>query len=194
MGIAALNINISIGKILKYLVYAILAIVVGYTIKGTLTYLFGQDLRIWQNAFSYVNADQWYLVAKNALLFMPLMFISACATNYMIRYDRPEWLDTLIVVAINSLPIILLWVISAITLAGQEAFTGTFVCDFVCAYSFLTAVPMFTYLNRKLYKLTNSVWLGTFVCSLLLGWLLVNTLGTGDGYYGQTILNTLFGC
>lgn len=159
-----------------------------------MTYLFGQDLRIWQNAFSYVNADQWYLVAKNALLFMPLMFISACATNYMIRYDRPEWLDTLIVVAINSLPIILLWVISAITLAGQEAFTGTFVCDFVCAYSFLTAVPMFTYLNRKLYKLTNSVWLGTFVCSLLLGWLLVNTLGTGDGYYGQTILNTLFGC
>lgn len=194
MGIAALNINISIGRILRYLVYAILAVAVGYTINGALTYLFGQDLRVWQNAFSYVNADQWYLVAKNALLFMPLMFISACATNYMIRDNRPEWLDTLIVVAVNSVPILLLWIISAITLNTQETFTGTFVCDFVCAYSFLTAVPMFTYLNRKLYKLTNSVWLGTFVCSLLLGWLLVNTLGTGDGYYGQTILNTLFGC
>ena len=194
LGIAALNINIPIGKILKYFVYSLLVVVVGYTINGALTYLFGQDLRVWQNAFSYVNADQWYLVAKNTLLFMPLMFISACATNYMVRDDRPEWLDTLIVVLINGAPIALLCLVSAIVLNVEAKFTGTFVCDFVCAYSFVTAVPMFTYLNRKLYKLTNSVWLGTFVCSILLGWLLVNTLGTGDGYYGQTILNTLFGC
>lgn len=193
-GLAALNINIPIVKILKYLCFAVFAVVVGYSINGMLTYLFGQDLRVWQSSFSYVKADQWALVLKLALVFLPMMFVSACAINYMVRDDRPEWLDTLIVVVINSAPIWILCIVSLLVLKYEAEFTGKFVCDFVCAYSFVSAVPVFTYLNRKLYKLTNSVWLGTFVCALLLAWLVVNVNGTGDNYSPQTFLNYILGC
>lgn len=192
-GFAVLNINISIGKIFKYLLFAVFAVVVGYSINGMLTYLFAQDLRIWQASFSYIKADQWGLVLRLALVFLPMMFVSACAINYMVRDDRPEWLDTLIVVVINSAPIWILCVVDLLVLKYEPEFTGKFVCDFVCAYSFVSAIPIFTYLNRKLYKLTNSVWLGTFVCALLLAWLVVNVNGTGDNYAPQTVLNAFLG-
>ena len=57
----------------------------------------------------------------------------------------------------------------------------------------LTVVPITTYLNRKMYKLTKSIWAGAALCAILVAWTLVCTLGINDVFYGQTALgNFLF--
>ena len=174
-GIAALNIKIKFSSILKYLLCAIMLTVIGYMVSGTLDYLFGQELRIWQTAFCPMPADRWFLVLKYALVLMPMFFLMSCGVNYMVRTDLPEWKDTLITVLLNSLPVWLCCIISAIVV-NSKPFYGLFFCDFVCCYSLVGSIPILTYINRKLYKLTNSVW-----------------LGTGDIYYPQTMLGVLLG-
>ena len=192
-GLAALNINIKFTSIMKYLALSLMLLVVGYVINGTLEYLFGEDLRIWQNAFSDVKPELWYVVLVYGLTTLPFMFLMSCGINYTVRTDIPEWKDTLITVVVNSAPIWLLWLITVIVVNSTAHFNGTFFCDFVCSYSFVGLIPIVTYINRKLYKMTNSIWLGTFVCSVLIAWDLVCTLGTGDFYYPQNIWSLLMG-
>ena len=192
-GIAALNIHIKFTDILKYLALSLILLVVGYVINGSLKYLFGQDLRIWQNAFSDVKPELWYLVLVYGLTILPFMFLMSCGINYTVRTDIPEWKDTLITVVVNSAPIWLLWLITTIVVNNTSHFNGTFFCDFVCSYSFIGLIPIITYINRKLYKMTNSIWAGTFVCTVLIAWSLVCTLGTGDFYYPQNIWGLLLG-
>ena len=70
---------------------------------------------------------------------------------------------------------------------------GAAISDFTLSYSMLLFVPVTVYVSRKLYKMTNSVWLGAFINAMLLSWTLVCSAGIADKYYGQSIIAILFG-
>ena len=57
----------------------------------------------------------------------------------------------------------------------------------------LLLVPLTVLINRRLYRRTNSVWLGAFVNALLIAWVLVCSNGTSDMYYGNTLVSVIFG-
>lgn len=191
-GLAALNIGIKFRNIMKYLLIGIILLVAGYVTNAFLGYFFGQDLRIWQTVFGDMKAENWFLVLQYGVLLLPLYFSLSCGINYMVRTDIPEWKDTLIAILLNTLPIWLLFFINVIV-TGSAPFTGTFFSDFLCSYSFLGLIPIIVYINRRLYKFTNSIWASTFVCTLLVAWCLVSSLGTGDLYYSQNWLGNLIG-
>lgn len=177
---------------MKYLLIALILLVTAFAANSVLEYLFGQDFRIWQTAFSQMKAENWAIVLKYAIVLLPLYFCISCGINYMVRTDIPEWKDTLITVVLNTLPIWICCLINYIV-AQSTPFTGRFFSDFLSSYSFLGLIPIITYINRRMYKATNSIWSSTFVCTLLVAWCIVSSLGTGDIYYSQNWLGNLIG-
>ena len=52
-------------------------------------------------------------------------------------------------------------------------------------------LPLTTYLSRKLYKLTGSVWTGTILITFLISWATVSSIGYNT-YIGQSVWSTFF--
>ena len=191
-GFAALNMNTGFKGFIRHLEIALILLIAAYASLAVMQYFFGQEYRIWMTVFGEMKADYWYMALRYFIVLFPLYVIIAMGLNYPTRTDIPEWKDTLYTVLINSVGIWLCCLIN-ILVAYSRPYNGLFFSSFICSYHMVTVVPLTAYLNRKLYKLTNSVWAGAALCALLVSWSLVCTLGINDVFYGQTWLgNFLF--
>lgn len=190
--LSVLNIGIRFKNIIKHITLAIILVIAAYASLAMIQYFFGQEYRLWMTAFSEMKADYWYIALRYVLLLFPLYMLISMGINYGARNDIPEWKDTLICVLVNSAGIWLCCLIN-ILVAFSKPYQGLFFSSFICSYQMLTVVPITTYLNRKMYKLTKSIWAGAALCAILVAWTLVCTLGINDVFYGQTALgNFLF--
>ena len=99
--------------------------------------------------------------------------------------------EIILTVVINSIGVSLLCLFCYIMWFVN--WTGAAISDFTLSYSMLLFVPVTVYITRKMYKVTNSVWLGAFLNAVLLAWSLVSSAGIADKYYGQGIISLLFG-
>jgi len=190
--LGVLNIGIGFKNILRHLALALILLAAAYSSLSAIQYFFGQEYRLWMTAFSEMKADYWYIALRYFVVLFPLYLLIAAATNYTTRADIPEWKDTVMTVIISSAGIWLCCLIN-ILVAYSRPYDGTFFSSFICSYHMVTVVPITVYLNRKMYKLTNSIWAGAALCAILVAWSLVCTLGINDVFYGQTALgNFLF--
>ncbi len=186
-GLATANFGIGFKNFLKCIAISIILLIAAYASLAVMEYFFGQEYRIWMTEFSEMKADYWYMALRYAIILFPMFIIIAAGTNYSVRSDIPEWKDTLITVLVNSVGIWLCCLINYI-IAQNTTFNGTFFSSFICSYQMLTIVPLTVYINRKMYKLTNSIWVGAALCALLISWSFVASLGINDAFYGQTWL------
>jgi hypothetical protein len=85
------------------------------------------------------------------------------------------------------------WLVVVGSFLSRLAWTGRSFSEFTLSYSMLFYIPVSVIINRKLFKMTKSVWLGALVNAALVSWLMVCKSGCGDGYYAQNILSVLFG-
>ena len=154
--------------------------------------VFNQDFRFWQLMFGEMKVEQWFEVAlPYMILFLPCYLIIGMAINHGADEKISEGKDMLKTIVINSLGVwglclfcYVMWFIN---------WKGAAISDFTLSYSMLTFVPLTVYITRKMYKLTNSVWLGALLNSMLLAWTLTCSAGIADKYYGQSFLSILFG-
>lgn len=186
-GLRVANFGIGLKNVLKCLVVAVILLIAAYASLAVIEYFFGQEYRIWMTEFSEMKADYWYMALRYAAILFPMFILIAAGTNYSVRSDIPEWKDTLITVLVNSVGIWLCCLLNYI-IAQNTTFDGTFFSSFICSYQMLTVVPLTVYINRKMYKLTNSIWVGAALCTLMISWSLVCSLGINDSFYGQTWL------
>ena len=190
--LSVLNLNVGFKNFIKHLEIALILLIAGYMSLAVMQYFFGQEYRIWMTVFAEMKADYWYMALRYFIVLFPMYVIIALALDYPTRTDIPEWKDNVFTVFINSVGVWLCCIIN-ILIAFSKPYNGLFFSSFICSYHMVTVVPLTTYVNRKIYKLTNSVWAGAALCAMLVSWSLVCTLGINDVFYGQTWLgNFLF--
>lgn len=192
VGFKALNLAPGFSRVLKTILLAIIVIAFANFQLVVIERVFNQDFRFWQLMFGEMKIEHWFEVAlPYMILFLPCYLIIGMAINHGADDKIPEGKDMVKTIVINSLGVwglclfcYIMWFVN---------WKGAAISDFTLSYSMLTFVPLTVYITRKMYKLTNSVWLGALLNSMLLAWTLTCSAGIADKYYGQSFLSLLFG-
>lgn len=186
-GLVPLNIKMNVRSILKCILASLLLLCAAYGSLMVIDYFFGQDYRAWMTAFTEMKADFWFAGIPYAVIIFPLFVIIGAAVNYTVRTDLPEWLDTLILIVVNSLGI---WLCCLANYAiAKVSYDGTLFSVFNISYQFLLSVPITLYLSRKLFRLTKNIWTGAALNTIIIVWSMMGSLGINDAYIGQTLLS-----
>lgn len=187
LGFAALNLKLKAGSILKTLLLAVLLLCAGFAAFRLVDYLFNEDFRLWVTAFTSMKVEYWGLVWRYSLITTPFLLVMGATINYTVRQDIPEWKNTLFTVAASSAGIWICYLVNNLVLSsGGGTFSG-----WESSYSILFLAPVTTYIARKMYRLTNSIWLGAFTNSLLISWTMISSVGYGT-YIPQTLFSSFF--
>jgi len=186
-GLMVLNIKMKPANILKTILASVILLAAAYLSLIVIVYLFNENYQLWVVIFTEMKVEYWGLVWRYYILFFPLLLLVGAVANYTIRKDIPEWKDNLITVVINSLGVWILWLISYLVLhSGGATFSS-----FNSSYAMLLLVPITFYITRKMYKITNSIWLGASINALLICWTLISSVGYHT-YIPQSFFSSFF--
>lgn len=189
------NFRIGLTNILRCVVISGAFIIVGYLMLSLSEYFFQQDFRWWMTAYTELKANHWLYVINYAALMVPFFFLISSSVNYLsnetLGGKKPLW-DLVITVMVNSAG---LWICCAVS--ALLAYTGLMpdklFSSFILTYGAMLTIPINLFIMRKSYKMTNSVWTGVLICSLLTAWLLVSTSGMNGMYIPQSWLSIFLG-
>ena len=189
-GLGVLNVNLGLKNILKSILLGFLLICMCYNVLLICEYLFREDFRFWMSILTELKVDYWWIVFKYALFFFIPYLVIGAAVNYGVRNDIPEWKDTLLCVFFNSAGV---WILCLLNyLIARITNSASLFSNFICSYQLCFFVPITVYLSRKMYKLTNSIWVGATFNALLVAWATIAENGTHTMYVGQNWLSTFF--
>ena len=191
-GLQQLNVAVGVSVVLKTILMGIITIAFANGLLVVISRLFNQDFRFWQMMFSDMKIEHWLVVGTPyVILFFVLYLIIGASINYgadSVLTGKKEMIAT---VVINSCGV---WILCLFCyIMWFVNWTGAAISDFTLSYSMLLFVPVTVYITRKMFKITNTIWLGAFLNACLLTWTLVSSAGIADGYYGQGILSIIFG-
>ena len=189
------NFTIGLKNIIKCLAVSVIFILFGYLLMSLVQYLFYQDFRIWMVMFSPLTADQWLIVIRYALLVLPFMFITNVTTNFLGDVSKGKKSDNLDVLVTVAIAVAGVWALAGVThIVDYSGLTpGQSITSFMLTYGAIIYLPIMTFISRKIYQATKNVWIGTFVSSLLLAWMLVCMSGTNSMYVPQTWITNFLG-
>lgn len=186
---SALHVKISPVAFLKSLLLTLIVLIVCYMTMVVTTRVFGQDFRFYETMCSEMRAEGWLYALPYFIVFIVTYLIINLGINYGERTDISEGKELLFNVLFNSVGA---WLVCLFSYLSRLAWTGKSFSEFTLSYSMLLYIPVSVVINRILYKMTKSVWLGTLVNAAILAWLMVCKNGISDGYYAQSILNVIF--
>ena len=190
-GLKELNVAASISTIGKTVLIGIICITFANLLLTSIGRLFHQEFRFWQMMFTEMKIEHWLVALPYVVLFFILYLVIGMSINYGAEDVLSGRKEIILTVVINSVGVSLLCLFCYIMWFVN--WTGAAISDFTLSYSMLLFVPVTVYITRKMYKVTNTVWLGAFLNAALLAWSLVCSAGIADKYYGQGIISILFG-
>lgn len=190
-GLKELNLTAGIAAIGKTILIGIICITFANALLTMIGRLFNQDFRFWQTMFTEMKIEHWLVALPYVAVFLVMYLIIGMSINYGAESVLSGRKEIVLTVVINSIGVSLLCLFCYIMWFVN--WTGAAISDFTLSYSMLLFVPVTVYITRKMYKVTNSVWLGAFINAVLLAWTLVSSAGIADNYYGQGIISILFG-
>lgn len=189
-GITALFTN-KVSVILKTILLGLILFLVNYGMSAVIKYLFNQYFAFWIYPFAEMKMEYWPIFLRYFIVLFPIMFILGLNVNLSVRTDISEAKDTAMTVFLNSIGI---WACCLVNFIGFKFFfNGTLFSSFQNSYPMLFTIPLMTYMHRKLYKSTGSIWLGTAVITALLVWQMASTFGVEHWYIGQSLLSIIGG-
>ncbi|WP_394961145.1 dienelactone hydrolase family protein [Candidatus Allofournierella merdavium] len=185
----SLHLKMPVRSVLKTLLLAAVLLAFAYLTLMVIVYLFDQDYRLWMAVFTEMKVEYWRYIWRLFLVFMPCCLAIGALTNYVIRKDLPGWADTALTVVINSAGVWLCCIVECITMVvADRSFSS-----FVSTYQMIILIPITVYITRKMFKLTNSIWLGAAMNSLLIAWSICSSTGLNlDRYLPQTWMSVFF--
>jgi hypothetical protein len=141
-----------------------------------------------------MKADNWIYALHYGIVIFPCFLILGIGMNYALRSDIPQWKDTLNTVLLGSAGIFLCcivnYIVTSIGFQGSSAGgPAKYFASFSLTYGVLIWVPVTTYITRKMYILTKNIWVGAFLCTILIAWSLASTVGNNDLYIAQSWLS-----
>lgn len=160
-------------NIAKTVLLTVILLAAAYFVLTIIVYLFNQDFRFWMVAFTEMKVEYWRYIWRYAICMLPLYLLIGASTNYTIRRDIPQWRDTCVTVVVNSLGIFLCCGVNYLMLVSST----TLWSSFQSTYGILFLVPITVYFTRKMYNLTNSIWLGALTNSFFIAWNICSSMG-----------------
>ncbi len=180
----ALNIRINGRTVWKTILLAAIAVGSAYILDSIQRYFLGETFQFWTVEFTNMKAEYWGYVITGAIIFVIPLMIMGLITNYGLRADTPVWLEDIICILVGVGGMYINWLVNCAYLsAGKGAFV-----NWNSSYGMLILLPLHTLLNRKLYRLTKSVWLGALLNALLIAWTMICINGYAT-YFGQGVIS-----
>ena len=180
-----LNFTISIKKIVRYFILSVVLIVYAYILLATMKYFFHQDFRFWDNGMKDMLPQYWTLCLRYSIFILPSFVISAMMVNGGRMKDMSDGWNTLLQMVIAGIGIYILVAYSSGTVYAKYASTGVGSAPaiaFISTWPMLINLPVFAFINRKLYKVSGSIWLPAFVNTWIVTWSMVSCQSQ-TGYY-----------
>ena len=172
-----LNFAISIKKIVRYFFLSIVLFVYAYLLLAAMKYFFHQDFRFWDNGMKDMLPQYWTLCLRYAIFILPSFLVSAMLVNAGRMKDMSDGWNTLLQMVIASIGIYILVAYSYGTVYAKYASTGVGSAPaiaFISTWPMLINLPVFAFINRKLYKVSGSIWLPAFVNTWIVTWSMVS--------------------
>lgn len=180
-----LNFTISLKKIARYFLLSCVLIVYAYLALATMKYFFHQDFRFWDNGMKDMLPQYWTLCLRYSLFVLPSFVVSAMMVNGGRMKDMGDGWNTLLQMVIAGIGIYILVAYSYGTVYAEYASTGVGrapAIAFISTWPMLINLPVFAFINRKLYKVSGSIWLPAFVNTWIVVWSMVSCQSQ-TGYY-----------
>ena len=180
-----LNFRISPKKIGRYFLLSVVLIGYAYIMLAAMKYFFHQDFRFWDNGIKDMLPQYWTLCLRYGLVILPSFLVSALMVNAGRMKDMGDGWNTLLQMAIAGVGLYILVAFSYGTVYAEYAATGVGrapAIAFISTWPMLINLPMFAFINRKLYKVSGSVWLPAFVNTWIVAWSMVSCQSQ-TGYY-----------
>ena len=192
-GFENLGIGIGVKKVFKSFVVALGIMLAGYLTLIFIEYWFNEDYRLWMCVFTEMQPLHWAHLVKYFVITAPLYFVISMSTNYADNGEKPKHpiLTIVVIIVVGSLGVYLNHFANNLALTLRDE-VKTF-SEFTMTGGLLVFVPMSLYIARQTYKLTGSVWVGTFLNSLLTGWMWASAISCTYVYMGTTIIEKIFG-
>lgn len=180
-----LNLSMSVKKVLRTFLLSCVLIVYAYLLLAAMKYFFHQDFRFWDNGMKDMLPQYWTLCLRYMIFILPSFLVSAMMVNGGRMKDMNDGLNTLLQMVIAGVGIYILVAYSYGTVYAQYASTGVGSAPaiaFISTWPMLINLPVFAFINRKLYKVSGNVWLPAFVNTWLVAWSMVSCQSQ-TGYY-----------
>lgn len=171
--LSCLNVKLGVVNVVKTVVLGCILIAVAYLTLIVILDLFNQDYRFWMMAFEQMKIEHWLYVWRFAILLFPLYVVAGMGLNYSADAKIAEWKSLLVSIVANSIGVWALAIATEVILRQ----TGNSISNWTSSYGFIFFVPITILVSKLMYKVSKSVWLGAAVNSLLIGWMMVCTIG-----------------
>lgn len=196
-GLKKLGIAISFKDIMKSLLLACILMIGCYATLAVIEYCFKQDYRWWMFVFTEMQPYHWGQLLRYALIFMPCYFALSIGNLYLEGdgLSKKEIPAMVWFIVIGSLGVYLNHFLNCYGLCflSNGGTTLTILSQGTLIGGLLIFVPVSLYIMRKLYKITGSIWTGTFFLSFFNAWLFVSAIGSRSYYPGTTFIEKFLG-
>lgn len=182
--LSSLNAKISIKSLLKTGLLCIILFAAAYTLEAFLEGAFDGRFQFVDGSFELMKPYTFVRMLKYTIMLLPLTFVISALNNLTIVKGVSDAMDTAIAVLVQSLGTwIFLLIAHAITFSTPDHMTALGLHTMLPA---IFLVPMCNYLYRKLFKATGSLWTGSLMVALLLGWRLASYVSHRFMFWGYT--------
>ncbi len=182
--LSALHVKISIKSVFKTALLCMVLFAAAYTLEAFLEGAFDGRFQFVDGSFELMKPYTFVRMLKYAIMILPITFVISALNNLTIVKGVSDAADTAISVVVNSLGAwIFILVAYAITFSTPDHMTAFGLHTMLPA---IYLVPMCNYLYRKLFKATGSLWAGSFMVALLLGWRLASYVSHRFMFWGYT--------
>jgi len=188
--VSSLGIKRRFRDIMKALLAAIIVISAGYISLLIIKSLFFQTYRLWMSGFDQMSVTRVFAWLRAFIIAVPIFFLSSCFVNMGRMKDMDDKKNITICILLN---IVSLFVVAVINY-GYMYITkqGMLTPFFITHFPLFLFLPVTCLIARKTYRLTGSVWLGTFINAALITWSWTS-MGDNSVYVGASILTRYFG-
>jgi len=187
---SSLGINIKFSTVMKYLLIALIIVSAGYVSLLVVKAAFNQHYRLWLSAFDVMSTARVTAWIRYFLLALPLFFVSNCMINIGKMKDMKEGWNLFICILFSILGVLVVAIVNYTYMYTTNL--GPITTFFCTQWSLFLMIPVTGIIARKLYNLSGSVWLGTFVNALMISWMWVSTVDNAV-YTGASVLARYFG-
>lgn len=195
-GLAVLGIKMKPAAFLKAVLVSVVIFLCCYASMAVISYLFGQDYRLWMCVFTDMQRVHWGQLLRYLIFLIPTYFVASAVVN-MVSFKEDKFVASIVVaVVIGSLGVWLnhfVHVIGMYTGSNEEIFFVKLISEGSITGGMLIFVPITIFIAKICHKLTGSIWVGTLVNSLLTGWMWVSAISATNIYMGTTFVERFFG-
>ena len=162
-----------------------------YLMAAVIKVCFNSRFVFADGSFEMMKPFAFMRTVKYALILLPFTLIISCMNNMWSLKNVSDTKDTVLNTVITSIGAIVFVLISVILTYSAPQHAVVFERHTLLPIFILA--PVMSYLYRKLFKLTGSVWAGALIVSLILGWRLSSYISHQFIYWGPNLYRAFWG-